>query len=820
MNQPGALTWLHLSDAHIGDPRNAPDAEHVLDMLARDLTAMQRDRDLRPDLVFFTGDAAFGEMPSSPLEQQYREVERFFEGVCAAFDPPIPRDRVFIVPGNHDVNRNEASEDQRAWLELIMDNGSPAEEKIDALIRRGDVQWKRYMERLRAYSAFLEKAGFSHLLQDPLRLTYAQKVDVAGVCVGILGLNTAWSCASDNAKGKVWLGGWQLTSLQSQLRGCGLKIALSHHPFNWLTEREDPRIGRDVSRMFDFHLHGHEHEDWILEDGNHTRIAAGACYDRSSKHNGYNFTVMDVRSGVTHVHLRAYDRQGQGWVPRCIHGRTSDHGVWRLNHKYDIASTPARRVFASPRPSQEVIGKKPLAAHDYFSPAREIEDADKFVGRKKELEKAVCALRSDGASVAIFGQAGLGKTSLALQVAHVASGDHREQLARLNVAHLVPPGGFAHPVTYYCCQNKDRSLAHVLTAILRDSHPPFSTRAILRSGEVSRELEREENRDLARQLELIRTSAAQPSCDAPPIAADVVSVFAGIASLISAVYGGRSLVVVLDEFNVVEDKTGMSGLLKELHFVTFVLVGTAVDIRLLVRDHGSVSRQLEEGQVRVREMGESELKEIIQREEARSRGGFHFSPAAVLEIISAASGMPYFVHLLGRYALHQALATRSSIVTDDPLLVELKHVQQALSDSADHMADLEQKYGELTRASWQREFVLKLLAARAESEVAISGIADIARSQGVPAVGTQIDYFVRHGVLERTHSDIVRFHDPRLRVFARLRAPLHEANQRRLGYVEDLERRSEPQAARDSDVAPTGQYTAVHRRKRRATEPG
>jgi hypothetical protein len=107
--------------------RHAPDAEHVLDTLTKDLTAMHRSRGLYPDCIFFTGDAAFGETRESPLDAQYREVARFFQGVCASFDPPVPPQRVFIVPGNHDVNRNEAGEDQREWLENLFDNGEQLE---------------------------------------------------------------------------------------------------------------------------------------------------------------------------------------------------------------------------------------------------------------------------------------------------------------------------------------------------------------------------------------------------------------------------------------------------------------------------------------------------------------------------------------------------------------------------------------------------------------------------------------------------------------------------------------------------------------------
>ena len=56
------LTWLHLSDLHACDPNTGWDAKRVTDTLLADLKRMQKDHGLRPDLIFFTGDAAFGHL--------------------------------------------------------------------------------------------------------------------------------------------------------------------------------------------------------------------------------------------------------------------------------------------------------------------------------------------------------------------------------------------------------------------------------------------------------------------------------------------------------------------------------------------------------------------------------------------------------------------------------------------------------------------------------------------------------------------------------------------------------------------------------------
>lgn len=54
------LSWLHLSDLHYGKPKDAWDAEPILKNLIKDLKHLEKDHGLCPDLIFFSGDLAFG----------------------------------------------------------------------------------------------------------------------------------------------------------------------------------------------------------------------------------------------------------------------------------------------------------------------------------------------------------------------------------------------------------------------------------------------------------------------------------------------------------------------------------------------------------------------------------------------------------------------------------------------------------------------------------------------------------------------------------------------------------------------------------------
>jgi UDP-2,3-diacylglucosamine pyrophosphatase LpxH len=323
------VTWLHLSDLHLSPTRTDWDADRVLSTLQEDFRAMEEEHHLLPDFIFFTGDLAFGTVNNETISDQYKAVGAFLEQVRSSFSSKITKENIFLVPGNHDVDRARASVDQTYWLDQQRDLNV-----VRALMQRADVQWKRYMERLAPYKAFLEHEGFTHLLNDPDRLIYGIKREVNGTRIGIGGLNTVWSCCRNGEKGKLWMAGdFQVGYIRQRLKDTDLKIALLHHPINWLVENEDPSLGHNLRQEFQFVLHGHEHQVWVdpTNDG-HTEVAAGACYDRSDKENGYNLVRLNVDEGVGEVWLRRYDRQGGGWIPRVVKGKTDNHGKWTLAH--------------------------------------------------------------------------------------------------------------------------------------------------------------------------------------------------------------------------------------------------------------------------------------------------------------------------------------------------------------------------------------------------------------------------------------------------------------------------------------------------------
>lgn len=175
------LTWLHLSDLHCCPARTGWDAERLQRTLCEDLAELIERDELRPDFLFFTGDAAFGHLPDAGLliHDQLDAAAGFFEEVRKVCG--VDRDRVFLVPGNHDVDRTRIDDDDSRWLKERRTSYDHA--AVNGLMHGGgeDPRWKSIMARLAAYRDFLKRHGYDHLLEGGERLTYVHRVRLEGI---------------------------------------------------------------------------------------------------------------------------------------------------------------------------------------------------------------------------------------------------------------------------------------------------------------------------------------------------------------------------------------------------------------------------------------------------------------------------------------------------------------------------------------------------------------------------------------------------------------------------------------------------------------
>lgn len=303
------FTWIHLSDIHIGhgDPKHLEYQKLVLNGLKSDIRSAPA-RDVPPaDAIFVTGDLAFS--GSTRNKDEYKRVATLLKQISTSVSLTV--DRVFTVPGNHDVQRNV--EESNPTVSLMLEKLRSGEVKIDTVLADKE---KRLLlgQRLSNYLTFAKGFAPANCLPKPRRadLFWSHKLKVSSeLTLQLVGMNTAFLAAKEEDEYgdflKLQAGTAQLAHAFSSAMDEStreLRIVLSHHPFNWL--RDGAEVTAVAKKYAHIHLCGHVHNAESVRalsgSGQETiTITAGAVHeevrdDPTTYRHGYNFAAVWERN--------------------------------------------------------------------------------------------------------------------------------------------------------------------------------------------------------------------------------------------------------------------------------------------------------------------------------------------------------------------------------------------------------------------------------------------------------------------------------------------------------------------------------------------
>ncbi|MCP4700716.1 MAG: hypothetical protein GY862_28255 [Gammaproteobacteria bacterium] len=302
------ITWLHLSDWH----QQGPDFNRqvVRDALIREI----EERPQTVDFIVFSGDVA-----QSGKEAEYRAAwENLFDPLLEAAD--LTPEQLIIVPGNHDLDRDEFEFLPQATRQAFTD-----EKKVQTWL----TQEKRREHLLAPFAAY-RRFVTEYLGRDRSAYADITRFEAGGKKIALLGLNSAWMCnRNKNADGKIndrgflAIGEPQIHDALHQISDADLRIAVLHHPFDWLAEFDRNRVEERIRRECDFILYGHRHVSQVEISsgtaGDCVIIPAGTCYDQRTAANprytnAYNFVRLDFETVQTTVCLRRWNDGQNKWL--------------------------------------------------------------------------------------------------------------------------------------------------------------------------------------------------------------------------------------------------------------------------------------------------------------------------------------------------------------------------------------------------------------------------------------------------------------------------------------------------------------------------
>lgn len=296
-----------------------------------------------------------------------------------------------------------------------------------------------------------------------------------------------------------------------------------------------------------------------------------------------------------------------------------------------------------------------IQAGQVFQPRTPISTRELFAGRWDQLEAVADAVVQTGLHAVIYGERGVGKTSLANVIRPVLH------------AFAVPEGvrGEAEST------QKTPRLVVKVNAHQKDTFADVWRRAL---DQITLTAERPVlgfHRSAVEQ-ESIPLRRAWNVSEVPGID-DVRRVFSGLAGS----------VFIIDEFDRMDsDAVGpFTDLIKALSDyltpVTVVIVGVADTVDDLIEGHESIGRALV--QIHMPRMTHPELREILTK--AEEQLPVRFQTSAAHRIVRMSLGLPHYTHLIGLSAVRKACERRSAEITPDDVTAALSSATQKAEQS-------------------------------------------------------------------------------------------------------------------------------------------
>lgn len=409
-----------------------------------------------------------------------------------------------------------------------------------------------------------------------------------------------------------------------------------------------------------------------------------------------------------------------------------------------------------------------------FLPATELDDPERFAGRSKQVRELADSLHLLGSTPLIYGDRGLGKSSLALQLRLIAMGNV-ELLHQLNAERLALPAGGNYLTFYVTCTDATNSFQDLLQALVNAAESV----ELAGSGDATQLIDRVTRRRLT--LKFVEVESTKKfAVESQRLSYQDLNLeekLVQLSELLTLTYG-QPVLFVIDELDRMESTEGLASFLKAASGknLKFVLVGIASNVSDLLSDHQSLERRLQP--VRVPLMDVKELAQIVLKAQnylQEANFDIKFSTAAIGKLIQVAAGFPWFVHVLGQQCVIEA--DRHGYKT-----IQRAHVENAIQGVVD--SRLAQQFSDMyqvaVRDSVAREKALRAFAHWTEPDIPTREVYKILKTQlGVSSGSTHRgqlckpefgDILFVPGIQKR---GLVRFRNEMFKAYVRMRPSIY-----------------------------------------------
>ncbi len=298
----GNIRWLHLSDFHVGKDKYGE--RQLFKYILKHVGQKEP-----PNFVFITGD-----ITNAGTKAQYDEF-------ALEFLMPLEKKagdncKIFVVPGNHDVDRSQQKFVSREAIQQksleFFDPTSIGLNERKEILPRFSAYGEQYFSKVNGKDSWL----------DSSEGCFVYSSTVKSIQIGVLGLNTAWF-AEDNQDEKHLTPGKAIVEIGlEKIADAQLKIVLGHHPLDWFKPDDAQAIRSLFGKNQVIYLHGHLHKNRShLEEGSGNfllNVQSGAAFQAREGEiwvNGLLWAEVNLSEQRLELEPYSWSKEHQGWSP-------------------------------------------------------------------------------------------------------------------------------------------------------------------------------------------------------------------------------------------------------------------------------------------------------------------------------------------------------------------------------------------------------------------------------------------------------------------------------------------------------------------------
>ncbi|AVQ13049.1 Calcineurin-like phosphoesterase family protein [Leptospira santarosai] len=282
------MILVHLSDLHFKKNETGKAFDyyvHLRNELLKDLTEMCEELNEPASAILISGDLTF----SGQIEE-FEFAESWLNELCSSCKTEF--ENIFIVPGNHDVDRKITGDlvIQSLHQQIKSQNGHSLNDRI-ALYLRDNTASQLLYKSLGNYNNFSAKF-FCDLLPPNRTIAKRDLILNDGSTLRLHGLNSSFVSSAADKKEDLFVdpNAFQI------VKELGIEnLVICHHPYNWI--RDGEKLREHLDDVAILQLFGHEHNNRIRFYRDNVTLHASAGHPElleQSWEPGYNILSLNV----------------------------------------------------------------------------------------------------------------------------------------------------------------------------------------------------------------------------------------------------------------------------------------------------------------------------------------------------------------------------------------------------------------------------------------------------------------------------------------------------------------------------------------------